>query len=111
MCKAGEIFILDMGEQIKVLDLAREMIILYGLKPDEDIKIEYIGLRPGEKLFEETLLDSEKDKATKADKIYIAELDVFDPQVLRKRIKELETAANAMDNAAVIKKLKEIIKI
>ncbi len=111
MCKAGEIFILDMGEQIKILDLAKEMIILYGLKPDEDIKIEYIGLRPGEKLFEETLLDSEKDKATKADKIYIAELDTFDPQILRKRIKDLEVAANAMDSAAIVKKLQEIIRI
>ena len=111
MCKAGEIFILDMGEQIKVLDLAKEMIILYGLKPDEDIKIEYIGLRPGEKLFEETLLNSEKDKATKADKIYIAELDNFDPKVLRKKVKDLETAANVMDSATIVKKLQEIIRI
>jgi len=111
MGKAGEIFILDMGEQIKILDLAKEMIILYGLKPDEDIKIEYIGLRPGEKLYEETLLDSEKDKATKADKIYIAELDAFDSQALRKKIKDLEAAANVMDGQAIVKKLLEIIKI
>lgn len=111
MGKAGEIFILDMGEQIKILDLAREMIILYGLKPDEDIKIEYIGLRPGEKLFEETLLDTEKDKATKADKIYIAELDAFDARVLRKRIKDLEKAVMVMDSAQVVKKIQEIIKI
>ena len=111
MGKAGEIFILDMGEQIKILDLAKEMIILYGLKPDEDIKIEYIGLRPGEKLYEETLLDSEKDKATKADKIYIAELDSFDSRVLRKKIDELEASANMMDSAEVVKKLQEIIKI
>lgn len=111
MGKAGEIFILDMGEQIKILDLAKEMIILYGLKPDEDIKIEYIGLRPGEKLFEETLLNSERDKATKSDKIYIAELDAFDPRVLRKKIKDLEAAVKVMDNAAVIKKIQDIIKI
>ena len=111
MGKAGEIFILDMGEQIKILDLAKEMIILYGLKPDEDIKIEYIGLRPGEKLYEETLLDSEKDKATKADKIYIAELDSFDSKVLKKKIDDLEASANMMDSAAVVKKLQEIIKI
>ena len=111
MGKAGEIFILDMGEQIKILDLAKEMIILYGLKPDEDIKIEYIGLRPGEKLFEETLLDTEKDKATKADKIYIAELDAFDSGILRKKIKDLEKAVQVMDNAAIVKKLHEIIKI
>ncbi len=111
MGKAGEIFILDMGEQIKILDLAKEMVILYGLKPDEDIKIEYIGLRPGEKLFEETLLDTEKDKATKADKIYIAELDTFDPRILRKRIKDLEKVVKVMDSATIVKKLQEIIKI
>ena len=111
MGKAGDIFILDMGEQIRILDLAKEMIILYGLKPDEDIKIEYIGLRPGEKLFEETLLDTEKDKATKAEKIYIAELDAFDSGVLRKKIKDLEKAVQVMDNAAIVKKLHEIIKI
>jgi len=109
MGKAGEIFILDMGEQIKILDLAKEMIILYGLKPDEDIKIEYIGLRPGEKLFEEILLDTEKDKATKADKIYIAQLNHFDPKVLNRRIKDLERLAQVMDNEAIVKKLKEII--
>jgi FlaA1/EpsC-like NDP-sugar epimerase len=111
MGKAGEIFILDMGEQIKILDLAKEMVILYGLKPDEDIKIEYIGLRPGEKLFEETLLDTEKDKATKADKIYIAELDAFDPGILRKKIKDLEDAVQIMDSLTIIKKLQELIKI
>lgn len=111
MGKAGEIFILDMGEQIKILDLAKEMIILYGLKPDEDIKIEYIGLRPGEKLFEETLLDTEKDKATKADKIYIAELDAFDPAILRKKVKDLEKLALIMNNATIVKKLQELIKI
>ena len=111
MGKAGEIFILDMGEQIKILDLAKEMIILYGLKPDEDIKIEFIGLRPGEKLFEETLLDTEKDKATKADKIYIADLDAFDPGILRKRVKDLEKSVKVMDSATIVKKLQEIIKI
>jgi len=111
MGKAGEIFILDMGEQIKILDLAKEMIILYGLKPDEDIKIEYIGLRPGEKLFEEILLDTEKDEATKADKIYIAQLDAFDPRVLRKRIKELEHIVKVMDGEAIVKMIREIIKI
>ena len=111
MGKAGEIFILDMGEQIKILDLAKEMIILYGLKPDEDIKIEYIGLRPGEKLFEEILLDTEKDEATKADKIYIAQLDSFDPRVLRKRIKDLEHIVKVMDGEAIVKMMREIIKI
>ncbi|MFA5311631.1 MAG: nucleoside-diphosphate sugar epimerase/dehydratase [Candidatus Omnitrophota bacterium] len=111
MGKSGEIFILDMGEQIKILDLAKEMVILYGLKPDEDIRIEYIGLRPGEKLFEETLLDTEKDKATKAKKIYIAQLNTFNPKVLHRRIKDLENSVKVMDSAAIVKKLKEAIGI
>ena len=111
MGKAGEIFILDMGEQIKILDLAKELIALHGLKPGEDIKIKFIGLRPGEKLFEETLLNSEKDKATKADKIYIAQSDHFDPRVIRRKIKELEKIVNVMDGAGTVKKLHEIISL
>jgi len=111
MGKVGEIFILDMGEQIKILDLAKELITLYGLIPEDDIKIKFIGLRPGEKLFEETLLNSEKDKATKADKIYIAQSDCFDPHILRRKIMELEKIANEMKESEVRKKLKEIIEI
>jgi len=111
MGKAGEIFILDMGEQIKVLDLAKELVALYGLKLGEDIKIKFIGLRPGEKLFEETLLNSEKDKATKANKIYIAQSDYFDPRVLRRKIKELEKIAKVMDGPGTVKKLHEIISL
>ncbi|MBF0123483.1 MAG: polysaccharide biosynthesis protein [Candidatus Omnitrophica bacterium] len=109
MGKAGEIFILDMGEQIKILDLAKELITLYGLKPEEDIKIEFIGLRPGEKLFEETLLNAEKDQATKADKIYIAQSRNFDPRALRRDVKELEKLINVMDAPGVVRKLQEII--
>jgi len=109
MGKAGEIFVLDMGEQIKILDLARELITLYGLKPDEDIKIEFVGLRPGEKLYEEKFLDVEKDETTKADKIYIAQSQHFDPRVLRSEIKELEKMINVMDGVGIVEKLREII--
>lgn len=111
MGRAGEIFILDMGEQIKILDLAKELIALYGLKLEEDIKIKFIGLRPGEKLFEETLLNSEKDKATKVDKIYIAQSDNFDLRVLRRKIKEIEKIANEMNESGIRKKLKEIMEL
>ena len=111
MGKSGEIFILDMGEQIKILDLAKELITLYGLKPEEDIKIKFIGLRPGEKLFEETLLNSEKDKATRADKIYIAQSDYFDSRVLMRKIKELERMIKITDVLGTVKKLHEIITL
>lgn len=111
MAKAGEIFILDMGEQINILELAKELIALYGLKAEEDIKIKFIGLRRGEKLFEETLLNSERDKATKIDKIYVAQSDYFDPRVLRRKIKELEKLANVIDEPGTVKKLQEIVKL
>lgn len=67
----GEIFILDMGEPVKIVDLARNLIELSGYTPDVDIKIEYTGLRHGEKLYEELLLDRQKHDATKHDKIFI----------------------------------------
>lgn len=70
--RGGEIFVLDMGEPVKIVDLARDMIVLSGLKPDEDIKIEYIGLRPGEKLYEELFCDSENLKVTRHERIFIA---------------------------------------
>jgi len=111
MGKAGEIFILDMGEQIKILDLAKELIALHGLRPEEDIKIKFIGLRPGEKLYEETLLDREKDMSTKAEKIYIAQPGHFDAQILRRKIKELERLVVLMNDSGTIKKLQEIMSL
>jgi FlaA1/EpsC-like NDP-sugar epimerase len=107
--KGGEVLILDMGEQIKILDLAKNLITLSGLKPDEDVEIKFIGLRPGEKMYEETLLDIEHDKATKHDKIYIAQPDSFDPIQLRKDIKALERLANLMDEDKIIEKIKEMV--
>ena len=67
----GEIFILDMGEPVKIVDLARNLIELSGYTPDVDIKIEFSGLRPGEKMYEEILLDRQRHSATKNDKIFI----------------------------------------
>ncbi len=70
--KGGEIFVLDMGEPVKITDLARDMIILSGLKPEEDIKIEFTGLRPGEKLNEELFSDRENFALTRHERIFIA---------------------------------------
>ena len=67
----GEIFILDMGEPVKIVDLARNLIELSGYIPDVDIKIEFSGLRPGEKMYEELLLDKQRHTATMHDKIFI----------------------------------------
>lgn len=71
MCSGGEIFILDMGEPVKIVDLAREMITLSGFRPDEDIAIEFTGVRPGEKLFEELSTSAEVADKTKHPKIFI----------------------------------------
>ena len=72
IAKGDEIFILDMGEPVKIVDLAENLIRVAGLIPHEDIKIEFTGLRPGEKLFEELLLDEEGIEKTQNDKIYVA---------------------------------------
>ncbi len=69
----GEIFILDMGEPVKIMDLARDMIQLYGYEPDRDIKIKITGIRPGEKLYEELFTTREQMAATKHERIYISE--------------------------------------
>ncbi|MBA2123515.1 hypothetical protein B9J78_00995 [bacterium Unc6] len=105
----GEIFILDMGEQIKIVDLAKNLIAFSGLKLDKDISIKYIGLRPGEKLYEEILLDKEKDKITKHKKIYVTAPENFDPSKIRKDIRELEHLAIIMDEEKILKKLKEMV--
>ncbi|WAM33639.1 polysaccharide biosynthesis protein [Caldicellulosiruptor morganii] len=73
--KGGEVFVLDMGEPVRIIDLARDLIRIYGYEPDKDIKIEITGLRPGEKLYEELLIDKENCVATKNDKIWIEKVN------------------------------------
>ena len=109
MGKGGEIFILDMGEQINITDFARNLITLSGLKPEKDVAIEYIGLRRGEKLYEETLHDVEKDLATKHEKIFIAQPNDFNIHKLNKQINELGKLANLMDNEKILAKMQEIV--
>jgi len=109
MGSGGEIFILDMGEQIKIVDLAKNLIALSGLKLNKDISIKYIGLRPGEKLYEEILLDKEKDKVTKHNKIYVTTPENFDSARIRKDIREIEELADIMDEGKIVEKLKEMV--
>ena len=89
MGKGGEIFVLDMGEPVKIVDLARRMIRLSGFEPDRDIKIVFTGLRPGEKLFEELRLDAEGSKPTLHEKIWMLEGTRVDFEDVRKWLEHL----------------------
>ncbi len=91
--KGGEIFVLDMGEPVRIADLARNLILLSGYRPDEDIKIEYTGLRPGEKLFEEMLMDEEGMSETENKLIFIGQPIRFDESELEEGLKKLKQAA------------------
>lgn len=86
MSHEGEIFILDMGEPVKIVDLARDMIRLTGLEPDKDIDIEFVGLRPGEKLFEELLTAEEGSCTTRHKRIYVAKPYIFEVSTLEEEL-------------------------
>ena len=88
--KGGEIFVLDMGEPVKIADLARNLILLSGHKPGEDIKIEYTGLRPGEKLFEELLMDEEGMQDTPNKLIHIGQPIPFDEDKFLEELQHLK---------------------
>nr|WP_194191059.1 nucleoside-diphosphate sugar epimerase/dehydratase [Clostridium chrysemydis] len=107
--KGGEIFVLDMGEPVKIYDLAKKLIKFSGFEPEKDIKIEITGLRPGEKLYEELLMDSSLNK-TKNEKIFIETTENYDYKILKNQIIELLNIAISNDKELLKKKLKEIVK-
>ncbi|WP_088555113.1 nucleoside-diphosphate sugar epimerase/dehydratase [Calderihabitans maritimus] len=89
MARGGEVFVLDMGKPVKIVDLARDLIRLSGFEPDKDIKIEFTGIRPGEKLFEELLTAEEGVTATRHRKIYIAKNNCIDTETIEMMLGEL----------------------
>jgi FlaA1/EpsC-like NDP-sugar epimerase len=109
MGKGGEIYIFDMGKPVKIIDLARKMIKLAGFVPDEEIKIKIVGLRPGEKLYEELLNDTSKTIPTHHHKIMIAEEIQEEFEILHDEIEELITIANFHKKDAIVAKMKKIV--
>ena len=109
LAKGGEIFILDMGEPVKIRVLAENLIRLSGYKPYEDIKIEYTGLRPGEKLYEELLLNEEGIKKTDNKKIYIGKPIEFDNESFLESMKELYYVAQKNNKDEVERLVAEIV--
>lgn len=93
LAKGGEIFILDMGEPVKIAELAKNLIRLSGYEPDRDIFIEYTGLRPGEKLYEELLMDEERLQKTTNKLIFVGKPIDFDESTLLSNVLELDLAA------------------
>lgn len=109
MAKGGEIYIFDMGQPVKIVDLARNMIQLAGLHPDEDIKIIYTGLRPGEKLYEELLSTNENTIPTYHPRIMIAKVNPLDHIVVTSSLEKLKIAWEKGDEFEMVRRLKEIV--
>jgi FlaA1/EpsC-like NDP-sugar epimerase len=109
MGKGGEIFIFDMGESVKIVDLAKKMIKLSGLILDKDISIIYTGLRPGEKLYEELLANEENTIPTHHKQILIAKVKEYDFETISSSINELINLFDQQNNKSIVKKMKELV--
>jgi FlaA1/EpsC-like NDP-sugar epimerase len=109
MGKGGEIFVLDMGEPVKIVDLARELITLSGFRPGEDIEISFTGSRPGEKLFEELSIKGEDMQLTRHPKIGIWQNILKDRNTLLAEIEELVTIAEDGDYGRIVGQIKKLV--
>jgi FlaA1/EpsC-like NDP-sugar epimerase len=109
MGNGSEVFLFDMGSPVKILDLAKKMVRLAGLTPGKDIKIEFSGLRPGEKLFEELLNDKEEVIPTHHKKILIAKVVEYDFYNVNKSIDQLVDLALQSNDKEVVRQMKKII--
>ena len=112
LAKSGAIYVLDMGEPVRIKDLAEKLIRFYGYTPGVDMQIKITGLRPGEKLYEELLMDKERDGMTSTahHKIFVAPPIVIDDEVFSAQLDALREAALRGGNAEVVDKLHEIVE-
>ena len=109
MGSGGEVYVFDMGDSVKIIDLAKKMITLSGLRVDRDIEIKYTGLRPGEKLYEELLNTDENTLTTHHPKILIAKLNTPSYAYIEVQINQMEEILNSGDNNKMVSKIKEVI--
>ncbi len=109
MAQGGEIFVLDMGEPVKITTLAENLIRMYGKVPYKDVEIRFTGLRPGEKLFEELLMNEEGLKSTANKKIFIGNQIAIDEKELLEKLEKLQTYSDKNDSESVVKMLADIV--
>ena len=109
MAKGGEIFVLDMGAPVKITTLAENLIRMYGKVPYKDVPIVFTGLRPGEKLFEELLMDEEGLKSTENKKIFIGNQINVDSEVLRHKLEGIRVAADSNDSEKTVELLSDLV--
>jgi FlaA1/EpsC-like NDP-sugar epimerase len=109
MGKGGEIFIFDMGKSVKIVELAKKMIRLAGMEPNVDIKIEYSGLRPGEKLYEELLNDNENTMPTHHEKIMIGQVREYVFEDIENQIAQLINSAKNDNDRQVVQHMKKLV--
>ena len=109
MGSGGEIYILDMGQPVKIADMARDLIRLHGLEPDVDVPIQYVGLRPGEKLYEELITEGEGIVPTTHEKIRVLRGKASHMPTLDMQIDTLAQAAQAFDGSRIKTILNEIV--
>ncbi len=111
LAQSGSIYVLDMGKPVRIMDLARQLIRFYGYEPDVSMPIRVVGLRPGEKLYEELLMDEEQDKMrrTEHNKIFVAPPKKIDLAQFYDQLEELGKVAAAHDDAEVVRGLQKIV--
>jgi FlaA1/EpsC-like NDP-sugar epimerase len=107
--KGGEIFVLDMGEPVKILDLATNLILLSGLRPDEDIRIEFVGTRPGEELYEEVAAMEESTLPTSHEKIKVFAGPPASPEVMQEQLAGLREICSSRDVGGLVLLFKELV--